>query len=128
MMFSWRRRASRFAILPAVLAGFGTIAAAAEMGSRLIEQGRAIAEAKCGRCHATGPSGDSPHHITPPFHRLHEDFPIPMLSDAAEQGVLSGHDEMPMFEFSPDEVRALLAYIDSLATGKARYLAPGGKQ
>ncbi len=45
-----------------------------------------------------------------------------MLVDALATGVVSGHDEMPMFEFTGEEARALLAYIDSLHPDKPSYL------
>jgi len=55
---------------------------------------------------------------------LHEDFPIEMLANALGTGVLSGHDEMPMFDLGLDDTRALLAYIDSLKPDGPQYLAP----
>ncbi|MGE8940799.1 c-type cytochrome [Leptospira interrogans] len=97
----------------------GTSAAADQ---RSIAEGEDLAKTQCGQCHAVGRSDDSPHPITPPFRDLHQDFPIPMLVDALATGVVSGHDEMPMFEFTREEARALLAYIDSLHPDKPSYL------
>jgi cytochrome c len=94
----------------------------AEDAASQVARGRVLAETRCGRCHATGSTGDSPHRISPAFRTFHEDFPIPMLADAAASGVLAGHDEMPMFEFSPKDAAALLAYIDSLSPGRPTYL------
>jgi hypothetical protein len=45
-----------------------------------------------------------------------------MLIDARQTGVISGHDEMPMFELSHEDMRALLAYIDSFAPEGLRYV------
>jgi hypothetical protein len=47
-----------------------------------------------------------------------------MLVDAQATGVISGHDEMPMFELSHGDLNALLAYIDSFAPVGLRYLKP----
>jgi hypothetical protein len=47
-----------------------------------------------------------------------------MLVDAQATGVISGHDEMPMFELSHSDLNALLAYIDSFAPVGLRYLRP----
>jgi hypothetical protein len=47
-----------------------------------------------------------------------------MLIDAQRTGILSGHDEMPMFELSRADMRALLAYIDSFAPEALRYVRP----
>ncbi len=46
-----------------------------------------------------------------------------MLQDAANTGLIEGHDEMPSFDFSATDMKALLAYIDGLAgDGAGRYL------
>lgn len=94
----------------------------------IVERGRDIAATRCGVCHATGMTGESPHRIAPPFRALHEGYPVEMLSRALRTGVVSGHDEMPMFEFSRADIDALLAYIDSLAPpgapGYSTQLAP----
>jgi cytochrome c len=105
----------------AISAGLQITSTAAESPG-LIERGRVLAEVRCGRCHAVGPTGESPHRITPPFRTFQKDFPIPMLAEAAATGVLAGHEEMPMFEFSVEELTALLAYIDSLSPDKPSYL------
>ena len=46
-----------------------------------------------------------------------------MLSKAARSNVVSGHDEMPMFELETREMAALMAFIDSLAPIRRRYLS-----
>jgi mono/diheme cytochrome c family protein len=95
----------------------------------LIERGGEIAVTRCGVCHATGPAGDSPHRIARPFRELHKDYPVEMLSRALRTGIVSGHDEMPMFEFSRQDIDALLAYIDSLGpAGAPRYSAQTSKR
>lgn len=111
--------------LPAPLAVVALVlamlpAAAAETTDR--ERGRTIAEQLCGRCHATGDSGASPHKITPPFRDLAERFPVDMLVDAMTSGEISGHDEMPMFVLEPEDMTALLAHIDAYAPVGKRYL------
>jgi len=73
-------------------------------------------------CHAIGRDDEWPHAIVTPFRELHTRYPIEMLVDARASGVISGHDEMPMFELSRDDMYALLAYIDSFAPGGLRYL------
>lgn len=81
--------------------------------------GASIAAAKCARCHAVGATGDSPARAAPPFRELAGE-PIAMLEDARSNGIVSGHDEMPMFEMTPAEVDGLIAYINSLARGTGR--------
>jgi mono/diheme cytochrome c family protein len=96
-------------------------AATAATGADL-ERGQQIAAQRCGVCHATDLKSESPHNITPPLRDLHRRFPIDMLVEATRSGLVSGHDEMPMFQFSLTEVRDLIAYIDSLSPANARYL------
>jgi hypothetical protein len=73
---------------------------------------------------AIGRDDERPHAIVTPFRELHTRYPIEMLIDAQKTGVISGHDEMPMFELSREDMRALLAYIDSFAPGSRRYVRP----
>jgi mono/diheme cytochrome c family protein len=89
-----------------------------------MERGHAIALANCSVCHAVGLADKSPTRINSntAFRQLSERFPIPMLQEAARTGNISGHDEMPGFQFSMDDIRALLAYIDSMAPDDAHYL------
>ena len=84
--------------------------------------GAALAELRCGRCHATGSTGESPQRGVIPFRRLHERYPVDMLVDAQRTSNIAGHDEMPMFELTPEEVRALLRHIDALAPEHPGYL------
>ncbi|MEZ5851899.1 MAG: cytochrome c [Hyphomicrobiaceae bacterium] len=90
----------------------------------LVKRGQDIAAARCAPCHAIGPAGDSPQPIVPPFRVLHEDFPLDMLVAALTSGVVSGHDEMPMFDLGVADTQALIAYIDSLKPDGPQYLAP----
>ena len=66
----------------------------------ILERGQAIAAQKCARCHAIELDDERPHAIVTPFRELHARYPIEMLVDAQATGVISGHDEMPMFELS----------------------------
>jgi mono/diheme cytochrome c family protein len=90
----------------------------------IVERGRAIAAQHCARCHAIGMDDEPPHAIVTPFRELHVRYPIEMLVDTQATGVISGHDEMPMFELSHGDLNALLAYIDSFAPVGLRYLKP----
>lgn len=89
-----------------------------------IERGRGIAVAHCSVCHAVGLDDPSPTraNANTAFRQLSERFPIPMLQEAARTGNISGHDEMPGFQFTMDEIEALLSYIDSLAPKSAHYV------
>lgn len=94
------------------------LAASAIAETDPVEKGRAIAEANCARCHAIGTSGESTLPLAPPFRTLSERYPIEDLEEALAEGIVSGHPAMPEFEFDPDEVDALVAYIQSVQPAK----------
>ena len=91
--------------------------APAGAGESSLERGRAIAEKNCARCHATGPTGESPLKPAPLFRVLHQRYPIENLAEALAEGIVTGHPAMPEFTFKPDEIDALLTYIASLGNG-----------
>jgi mono/diheme cytochrome c family protein len=79
-----------------------------------LELGRAILAENCGRCHAAAAEGDSPLAEAPPFRTLGENYPVSDLEEALAEGILSGHPAMPEFAFEPDEIDAIIAYLESL--------------
>ncbi len=79
-----------------------------------VSAGRAMAQKLCARCHAIGPVGDSPQAEAPPFRTFSSKYPIDSLAEAFAEGIVVGHPDMPEFKFEPDEIDALLAYLDSI--------------
>ena len=79
-----------------------------------VSAGRAMAQKLCARCHAIGPIGDSPLADAPPFRTFSSKYPIDSLAEAFAEGIVVGHPDMPEFKFEPDEIDALLAYLDSI--------------
>lgn len=79
-----------------------------------VSAGRAMAQKLCARCHAIGPVGDSPLVDAPPFRTFSSKYPIDSLAEAFAEGIVVGHPDMPEFKFEPDEIDALLAYLDSI--------------
>jgi mono/diheme cytochrome c family protein len=82
-----------------------------------IAQGRAFAQANCSRCHAIGPTGESPYAPAPPFRTLHKKYDVERLAEAFAEGILVGHKgqkQMPEFVMTTDEIDNLLAYLKSL--------------
>lgn len=90
-----------------------------------VARGHGLAKAHCSECHAIEADDESPTVVNAntPFRRLSERFPIPMLEEAAQSGSISGHDEMPGFDFSMNEIQDLLSYIDSFAPEGKKYTA-----
>jgi len=97
-----------FAVL--LLAAPGAGAATADD----LERGRAILAENCSRCHATGTEGNSPLPAAPAFRQLGEHYPVADLAEALAEGIVTGHPAMPEFTFEPDEIDAIIAYLQSL--------------
>lgn len=93
-----------------VLAGLTVLPASADE----ISQGRALVEANCARCHATGREGESPHPQAPPFRILSQRYPIRSLEEALAEGISVGHPDMPEFVADPRQVAAIVAYLESI--------------
>lgn len=80
----------------------------------LIDEGQAIAEVNCGECHAVGLVDTSPHEQAPAFRTLSQNYPVTDLEEALAEGIVSGHPDMPEFTFEPEDVAALIAYLESV--------------
>ncbi|MBI1187039.1 MAG: c-type cytochrome [Alphaproteobacteria bacterium] len=80
----------------------------------LVAAGRAIAETRCIGCHAIGVSGESALPAAPPLRTLSERYPVSALEEAFAEGVLVGHPAMPEFRMTPDEIEALIAYLETI--------------
>ncbi len=95
-------------------------AAIAAAGDLPRERGRAIATAKCARCHAIGTEDASPVALAPPFRLLPQRYPVDHLAEALAEGIVVGHPMMPEFALDPPEIDALLSYIGSLSRARGR--------
>jgi len=80
-----------------------------------IFNGRAIAEQNCARCHNVIGQGVSPFQPAPPFRELASRWPLEYLEEALAEGISVGHEAMPEFQFSTDEIVDLLSYIQSIS-------------
>jgi cytochrome c len=83
--------------------------------SEKAKAGREIAERFCARCHAIGPESKSPHESAPPFRLIVAKGHLENLEEALGEGIVVGHPDMPQFQFSPQNVGALVAYLKSLS-------------
>ena len=83
--------------------------------SEQAQAGHEIAERFCSRCHAIGLEGDSPHNSAPPFRLIVAKGNVENLEEALGEGIVVGHPDMPQFQFSPQNVGALVAYLKSLS-------------
>lgn len=76
----------------------------------LAEDGRAIAETQCARCHAIGEYGDSPNPMAPTFRTVLSRYRADVLEEELINGIRVSHP-MPEFQFNPQGVDALIMYL-----------------
>jgi mono/diheme cytochrome c family protein len=79
-----------------------------------LKLGEELLQKNCARCHAIGRSGVSPQKDAPPFRVLGQRYPVESLEEALGEGILSGHPDMPEFQFDADQVGAIIAYLKSI--------------
>jgi mono/diheme cytochrome c family protein len=94
--------------LVACLAG-GALAEDADLA-----YGRELVEANCARCHAVGANDESAHPEAPAFRTLSERYPLDALEEAFVEGITTGHPDMPEFIASPEQIGAIIAFLDAL--------------
>lgn len=82
--------------------------------AELVGEGEAIAETLCATCHATGTTGESPHADAPPLRQLSALYPVETLAEPLAEGIVVGHPDMPEWQFEPQQIDALLAYLESI--------------
>lgn len=105
--------AAALAVSVAVLSvATSAMSAADEEGT--VAKGQALMQKNCARCHAIGMEDSSHHEDAPPFRVVVTRYPPENLAEALAEGIVSGHPDMPEFVFQPDEIEAILAYLDSL--------------
>ena len=80
----------------------------------LLEQGRALAEANCARCHNLEKVGDSPYPAAPPFRVIAKMYKSSDIEEALVEGIVVGHPAMPEFEMTGEQAAAVAAFIDNL--------------
>jgi mono/diheme cytochrome c family protein len=77
-------------------------------------RGESLLTRNCARCHAVGRTGASTHPDAPPLRTLSRKYKIEGLAEALAEGLSTGHPDMPEFVFAPDEVGAIIDYLQSI--------------
>jgi mono/diheme cytochrome c family protein len=81
-----------------------------------LKLGETLLTRDCARCHAVGRAGASPVAGAPAFRDLGKRYPIESLEEALGEGIMSGHPDMPEFNFDADQVGAIIDYLNSIQT------------
>lgn len=77
-------------------------------------QGHDLLRANCARCHAIDMASLSPEPKAPPFRDVVKKYDPNDLEEALAEGIVTGHNNMPVFSFTPEQVTAIIAYLDTL--------------
>ena len=78
-----------------------------------IDDGAALVQANCARCHGVTTEDHSANPRAIPFRFLGRLYPIEGLEEALAEGIMVSH-EMPEFVLEHDQVMALIAYLESI--------------
>jgi mono/diheme cytochrome c family protein len=94
--------------------GVETNAAIPVMAADPVARGKVLVETRCAACHAVGPSGESSLSPAPPFRTLSQRYPVANLQEAFAEGISTGHPQMPQIALEADQVKDLIAYLESV--------------
>ena len=79
-------------------------------------EGRFLAEVHCSACHAIGRNDASRHPEAPPLRELSRRYPVTALEESLAEGIVVGHPDMPEYRFRPEDVAALISYLETIQT------------
>lgn len=98
-----------------ILAAGMSAPVAAGADKDLAATGKAIVEKLCSRCHAVGKDDTSTLPIAPPFRTFASKWPVESLEEALAEGIITGHPGMPVFEFNPNEIAAIIEHLHEIS-------------
>lgn len=81
-------------------------------------RGQGLAARACAGCHAIGPAGASPMAEATPFREIVHRYPLDQLEESFAEGLVTGHPAMPPFVFRASEIDDLIAYLETVKTGR----------
>jgi cytochrome c len=89
-------------------------ASSTAMADPLQQRGEVLARGMCSPCHAIGKTGNSKHPAAPRFRTLDSQTNLSKLARRLQGGLLTGHEDMPLFRFNADDADAIAAYVRSI--------------
>ena len=87
---------------------------AAKTGDSPAVVGYELLRENCARCHALDAVSISPLAKAPPFRDVVRSYEPAALEEALAEGIVTGHNEMPEFAFAPEQITAIVAYLETL--------------
>jgi mono/diheme cytochrome c family protein len=76
--------------------------------------GRYLVRLHCGECHAVARNDASNHPDAPALRTLSRNYPVTALEESLAEGIVVGHPDMPEFRFRPEDVAAIISYLESI--------------
>jgi cytochrome c len=73
----------------------------------------------CAGCHAVGSLGESPNGVAPSFAKLRLRYNELSLERRLADISVNGHFEMPPIYMTPDEIKAISAYVQTIGPPSA---------
>ena len=80
-----------------------------------VKRGQELAQLLCARCHAIAGPGPGTEEKSPPFSTLVSRLTLEGIADQLLEGLPLGHEPMPQWQFSEQQVEDLLFYIESVS-------------
>lgn len=85
-------------------------------GDSAIILGHDLLRENCARCHAIDATSTSPEPKAPAFRDALKKYEPSALEEALAEGIVTGHEQMPQFVFEPNQIAAIIAYLETLKT------------
>ena len=92
--------------------GFLLLFSAGSLNAAEDADGRALLEKNCSRCHAVTVSEASPLAKAPNLWTVLRSYPTERLEFELAEGIGSRHRDMPQVQFSTEEIRSIVKYLD----------------
>lgn len=83
-----------------------------------VQEGLALTEKNCSGCHAIGAAGVSTLKDATVFQNIFQKHQLYDLRRPVTQAILASHQAMPQFKVSSHDVDTIVAYINSISTGR----------
>ena len=78
------------------------------------KDGRFLVDVHCAACHAITRTDRSLHPDAPPLRTLSRNYPVSALEESLAEGIMVGHPDMPEMRFRPEDVAAIISYLESI--------------
>jgi cytochrome c len=102
------------AVAAALLAALVSLVTTHLAAAQDLKRGEMLLTRDCGACHAVGRRDESLVKDAPAFRTLGRRYPVESLEEALGEGFMSGHPDMPEYEFDAADVGAIITYLKSI--------------